>query len=122
MKCVDCGFLARRLLKGEVTTEDRQALNGNIVWDEVDPRCFKSLWPDSTPEFEIAEQVNKERNCEGFFPYHPGYSPLEHRALVEKKQEKKHDLREKIVIAIIAGVAGSLLTLLTGWLRKRLGF
>jgi hypothetical protein len=41
---------------------------------------------------------------------------------MQKKQEKKHDLREKIVIAVIGGVAGSLLTLLTGWVRKRFGF
>jgi hypothetical protein len=35
--------------------------------------------------------------------------------------EKKQDLREKIAIAVVGLVAGSLLTLLTGWLRQHFG-
>jgi hypothetical protein len=38
--------------------------------------------------YGIVDEVAKRRRpCEGFFPYKPGYSPSEHRALQEKKQE-----------------------------------
>ena len=124
---MDCGFLACD--DSEAGRGNRQILEQGTALADVPEaryqieehlRCFKSLWPRGTRgATEIVREINKERaSCEGFFPYTPGYSPAEHRSLMEKKQ----DHRREIIIGAISLAAGSLLTLLTGRLRKRLGF
>jgi hypothetical protein len=126
MKCVDCGFLA--VDDCEVIREHREILKQGVILAEVPEagihiqqrvRCFKCLWSEGRSLGAIVGEVNRERHsCEEFFPYTPGYSPAEHRTLMEKRQ----DHRREMIIGAIGLVAGTFLTLLTGWVRKRFGF
>jgi len=136
--CLKCGFLA--FGDGEMITHNRAFLSlgmapfltkaaavsepqkaGFVPIEPIHPNCFKALWVrESTLDaFGIPAEVTKRRRpCKGFFPYRPGYSPVEHRAL----QEKKQDRHEKIIIGILGALAGAALTLFTGWLKKYVGF
>jgi hypothetical protein len=136
--CLKCGFLALGdgemiphsrgflsvglspfLTKASAATLPQSALPVTI--EQAQPNCFKSLWVRDPERFGygIVEEVTvRRRPCEGFFRYRPGYSPLEHRTL----QEKKHERLEKIILIILSALAGAALTLLTGWLKKYAGF
>jgi hypothetical protein len=77
------------------------------------------LWvppPDDGEEI-LLEVAKRRRPCEGFLKYKPGYSPLDHRALLEKKQDR----REKIFIGVAGAIGGLLLGLVAAWARKRFG-
>jgi hypothetical protein len=138
--CIECGFLA--LGDGEMITHSRALLrlgmapfltkaaaatapqnDGFVMIRDLQPNCFKSLWVrDPTIPYGISMEVNKRRRpCKGFFPYKPGYSPLEHRTL----QEKKHERRYKIIIGVLGalatGLLGVVLALLKGWLNNYVG-
>jgi hypothetical protein len=124
--CLECGFLAfgteelitfnRRLLalKGIAGLADDVGLIhlGRIC-------CFRSLWlpPPGDGHEVLLEIAKRRRPCEGFLKYKPGYSPLDHRGLLEKKQDR----HEKIAIGIVSAIGGVLLTLLAAWARKRFG-
>lgn len=121
--CIDCGFLALR--NEEMIKYNRVLLAVRGVAGLPDDTylshtsCFRSLWsPLPSDEVEVLDEVTKRRRpCEGFFRYRPGYSPLDHRGLLEKEQTRI----EKIIVGISSAVGGALLALLAGWAKKRFG-
>ncbi|MFH1595522.1 MAG: hypothetical protein ABIG94_04015, partial [Pseudomonadota bacterium] len=120
--CLECGFLA--LGEKEVGTADRILLHirgtaGCPPLKEL--QCFRSLWVDydliyaGTDENGIFDEVQKQRrNCQGFFPYRPGWSPTGHKDLLQKRLER----REKVFLVVLGLFIGSLLTFLSTRLTK----
>lgn len=119
--CLDCGFLA--LGDKEVSTANRMLLHvrgtaGCPPLEELS--CSRSLWTDYDLTYcrvdaaAIFDEVGKQRrDCEGFFPCRPGWSPGGHQDLLLKGLETK----QKVLFALL----GSLLTLLAAWVAKLLG-
>ena len=122
--CLECGFLSfgtEELIKNDrllLSVEGAAGLPDDAHLSHI--CCFKSLWvPLPTDTDEIFTEIKKVRRpCEGFLRYRPGYSPLDHRGLSEKKQER----REKMLIGILSALGGMALTLFTAWLRRHFGF
>jgi hypothetical protein len=121
--CLDCGFLA--FGSEELITFNRTLLAVKGVAglpDDVHLShicCFRSLWappPDDGDEV-LREVAKRRRPCEGFLKYRPGYSPLDHRGLLEKKQDRRKEIYRNILFAI----GGALLALVGAWAKKRLG-
>jgi hypothetical protein len=125
MTCLDCGFLA--LDDREVSTANRVLLgaNGEAGCPPLNKlHCTKKLWVsydlkyfNDSREGIFDELQRRRRPCVGFLLYRPGRSPLEHRALEDKKRERS----EKVVIGILSGVGGILVAVVTTWLLKRIG-
>ncbi|MFZ1006143.1 MAG: hypothetical protein WAN65_04870 [Candidatus Sulfotelmatobacter sp.] len=122
--CLGCGFLSFGTEELILFNRTLLAVKGVAgLPDDVHLShicCFRSLWvppPDDGHEV-LLEVVKRRRPCEGFIKYRPGYSPLDHRGLLEKKQDRRRDL----VIGICAAVGGAALTLLAAWIRKHFGF
>jgi hypothetical protein len=63
------------------------------------------------------ELHRRRRPCVGFLQYRPGRSPLEHRALEDKKRERG----EKVLIGILSAVGGMFVAVVTSWLLKHFG-
>lgn len=125
MTCLDCGFLGAD--DHEVRRADRILLaasgeGGCPALNKI--RCVRKLWVDyDLGNFDdgrtgLFEEVQKKRRpCEGFLAYRPGWSPSEHRDLLQTKLER-HD---KIVISAASAIGGSVLTLIGYWLLKHWG-
>lgn len=135
MSCLECGFLA--FGDGEMITFNRGFLREGLFpfltkasaatlpqqhgisphLEHTHPNCFKSLWVRDSERAGygiIDEVVKRRRPCEGFFPYKPGYSPSEHRALQENKQARN----EKITVGILSALGGAAITLVLSWFKK----
>lgn len=121
--CLECGFLA--FGTEELITFNRTLLAVKGVAGLPDDvhlshiRCFRSLWapPPDDGDDVLREVAKRRRPCEGFLKYKPGYTPLDHRGLLEKKQDR----REKVLIGIAGAIGGALLALVGAWARKRFG-
>lgn len=125
MTCLNCGFLA--LGDFEVSKANRILLAASGE-DGCPPlnklHCLRKLWVNYELGYfndrrdGVFEEVQKKRRpCEGFLRYRPGWSPSEHRDLLQSKLER----RKKVFISAASAVGGAVLTLAVAWLLKRLG-
>ena len=127
--CLPCGFLGSG--DKELIAADRILLSSKDSAEHpplTKVRCTRSLWIDyDLRNFENArdgiftELHKRRRPCEGFLRYRPGWSPSEHRDLLQTKIQTKTERREKILITAVSSIGGSVLTLLGAWLLKRWG-
>ena len=145
VKCRDCGFLTiyavkrtkpiklaqasylgqAGLLGGiELIEEGRRKIADGIHFDVSKLGCAKSKWTELDPgDIDAAFAFLKlERDCTQFFPYHPGYSPGEHKEL-ERDERAQTTLRKGMLLAAAIGAGATLITaLVTGivaWLIAR---
>jgi hypothetical protein len=140
-KCADCGYLATRNQKtrqlNEVERNDNGHINfvwyghglrgyaeGNPIYDN--PICFAraaTLWDeyrlepmdpgiDNNEQNRIRHVLENERDCKSFTKWLQGFTPKEHREMIDRKRERIWHIIEIIAIAIAtigAGVAGFVL-------------
>lgn len=125
MTCLECGFLA--LNDREVSKADRVLLacSGEAGCPPLNQlRCVRKLWVNyDLQNFEnsrdgLFEEIQQRRRpCEGFLRYRPGWSPDEHKELLQARLDR----REKIIISSMSAIGASVLTLLGAWLLKLWG-
>jgi hypothetical protein len=141
VKCSECGFLAVRNAESrnleEVEFKSRQ--DGNIGKQRyvLVPVCFAmaTSFDEEAKELqklpEYAERrnkideyispnwsaitktiIHKERQCNSFVQWHQGFTPKEHRQMIDAARERKLHLIELIVfvvVTLIAGIGGAII-------------
>ncbi len=125
MTCLDCGFLA--VGDGEVRRADRVHLwaHDRLACPPLNKlHCIRKLWVshdlgylDAGPDAFFDELQKKRRPCEGYLKYRPGWSPAEHKELLQKRL----DLREKILFTSAGAIGTLVLTFLGKWLLNAWG-
>lgn len=131
-KCQKCGFLAVwdvRVINGSFEeAPEFYRYNGRPQalikprWTECEPRCFiqKAALPfeitllmDKGGEWapSVLNVLEKERTCGGFTKWMPGYSPKEHKQMLDtqnmiREQNFRHSI--SLAIALIAALAATL--------------
>ena len=123
--CLECGFLASEDF--EVRTSDRVLLaaSGEGGCPPLNKlHCLRKLWVnyelgnwDNSRDGLFEEVQKKRRPCPGFLQYRTGWSPTEHRVLLQNKLE----LRDKIFISAASAIGAAVLALAGDWLLKWLG-
>lgn len=131
VKCCNCGFLALSASTGhwattleevklfkelglygilECTQQGRDPIANRTHSDLSILRCTRHVW--SYSDFKgkskdaIFQFLNSERGCPYFFPYNPGYSPIEHRELQREAKTQRFLIKGMILAALIgAGAA-----------------
>ena len=109
VKCADCGFLAAREIETRNLEETETAFRDSGVPPVIElrpgggrslheplPLCFARRYnlikefkefagkdyPDRTSVFPV---LNEERECEAFTKWHQGFTPKEHREMLDRK-------------------------------------
>lgn len=125
VKCCNCGFLATtglqwyslemfRTLKelglvGEIEVEQtgRDGIARGTFETAKLLTCVKRVWASldmkQKSTNEIFNNLNVNRKCPYFFPYHPGFSPTEHKEL--QREAKTHKLLTRNML--LAGAIGA---------------
>ena len=52
----------------------------------------------------VLANISKPRVCTGFFPWHPGFTPKEHREMLDRQGERKWRIIERVIFVILAGL------------------
>jgi hypothetical protein len=109
VKCVECGFLALKQFAGSEIVEadsefreDGANLHLRSTVNESFPICFmrsfdldsecREIQASSSKRNEpdiVKEVIQKERHCDTFIPWHMGFSPKEHREILDIQMEKE---------------------------------
>lgn len=134
VKCCNCGFLALyyisspQLPKSLKTMQDIQAAKelGLFGSHECTQRgreqiakskhshltnlsCEKNVWVavdfQDKPTDDFFQFLNSNRKCPYFFPYNPGYSPVEHRELQREAKYQRLLIIGMLLAALIGAVA-----------------
>ena len=120
VKCVDCGYLAwHSPLKGEFSEIPAfYRESGPLLFDRGRVGCFRGManlhlegYKEVEGELDLDDSnlaetlyigavrtaIDKERECDGFYPYAQGHSPKEHLSIQlgqEWEQHMANDQRE----------------------------
>ena len=129
VKCAECGFLALRDKTTGLLLEvnDDYRVSGRVpeyikAYKEYHnyPICF-TMAHDLMPEVEQAAGkqfidqsddwgkyvlvvITKERDCLGFTKYQQGFTPKEHRDMLDRRWERKWHIITGIIFVILAGL------------------
>lgn len=143
MKCTDCGFLASasgfehifsftELKEMGIDSLEAVGLIGNtecpkegrkrvVDYTHAAPEsldCVRRAWSrldhKGKEKNDILDILNCRRKCPYFFPYNPGYSPIEHKELKREAQTRKALLIGMLLSATIGATAAIIAQLLTG--------
>lgn len=130
-KCADCGFLALRYIDGERRIAEASAIVREV--GNVEP-CFTANVECYARQFNLKKEegggggpvrtlkiVNRERDCPKFTPWLQGYSPKEHREMLDQakiaewqaKQESRNRRTDRIWEVLVLAVGALLGHLLT---------
>ncbi len=125
--CVDCGYLAIRdvqsglLVEVEDSIRSKGLINagGYQGWLQKYPTCFvraanlQDEWAhevhagqasNAPPAVSVQAVIQKpDRNCESWVEWQQGFSPKEHREMLDRRWERKWRLIELGVLALIGG-------------------
>jgi hypothetical protein len=106
VRCADCGFLATIELKtrrlGETEERNRKTGTGwgdGATFDRM-PVCvakeisFKDQLPNAN-DAEIAAVLAMERECKSFTPWKQGFTPKEHREMIENQELRAWQERQE---------------------------
>jgi Zn ribbon nucleic-acid-binding protein len=135
VECSNCGFLALSRPEPELLQELR-------LWKELDligpmecvqggrnrindgthaaPEmltCIRHVWSsdiEDNRKAEIFNNLNSNRKCPYFFPYHPGYSPVEHKEL----QREARSQGILIIGMLLAAFIGAGAAILAGFIAN----
>lgn len=110
VRCVDCGYLARRnnetghldetgntfRLRGEGAKHHQsgaQIHEGFLL-------CFAAahdLYGETygVVALKVVEAMNRERACEAFTPWRQGYTPREHQEMLDREREREWQAAQK---------------------------
>lgn len=131
-KCADCGYLSVRNKKNygldEVDIDFRT--NGKVAtaWDDIGrnphtlhreiPLClvmeqylgdaFKVFNDPSSLFKQITSVIQKEIVCTEFTKWQQGFTPKEHREMIDRERERRENHRWRMIELIILGVMATL--------------
>lgn len=118
VKCVNCGFLAAR----NMDTRELEELDGtfreygrpplrriggrNQYKGQYDiPLCFvqavnfysevESMGKLSEPQYEVKSLIEQDRQCDSFVKWQQGFTPKEHREMLDRKEMLKWQARRE---------------------------
>ena len=147
-KCIDCGFLAVRNENNHHLEEARRDASGLIKeiqyefhqGKNIQPLCFVNRvnLPFAYTEVQMSTQylidnetkinivLKKERDCDLFREYQQGFTPKEHREMMDRerfqewqdkqrKEDKRWRVIELVVISVVAILAATI-----GWFLRGL--
>ena len=146
VKCFDCGFLCayrgseRAFVEASMDVRTRgQGLDDPGVaavepspgrGQETFPHCFvraASLPTEipQTPGGTVRHVICKERDCPSFTPWRQGFSPKEHREMIDRKEiqdwkerQQQDERRFQVIMAILLALVAGLFTLLGAYIAK----
>ena len=148
VKCIDCGYLAARHHESRLLEEVEENYRNNgispnttvgskhgigiPVYDE--PICFmrscdlKAEYGEKRPPSmtkDLLSTLRKDRECNSFTKWQQGFTPKEHREMVDREkmiewqhQERRSDIKWRIVELIVLVVGAGLFTLLGTWIAR----
>ncbi len=135
-RCIECGYLTyRREATGEFKEVERSG-SGTLPqpFPYVFPLCFvrsidlqseyKLKDQGSTKEFhdrqkqEISEVVSKPRECNDFTKWQQGFTPKEHREMLDRGRERRWHVFEIILILCGNAVVGLIVWLVSNSAAK----
>lgn len=71
--------------------------------------CARHVWSrfdfKDKPKDDFFQSLNSNRKCPYFFPYNPGYSPIEHRELQREAKNQRLLIIGMLLAALIGAVA-----------------
>lgn len=136
-KCSECGFLAAK----NIHTRNLEEVEGGFRRSGNSPNeimggkeigyprykeypiCFVQEY-DLIDSFEritgrdsekFLTIVNEERECKAFTEWQQGFTPKEHREMIDRKWEKKWHWIEIGIIVIVTALVNLLIWVLTGY-------
>jgi hypothetical protein len=108
VKCSECGYLASRDVNSRQLEETEQEIRetgsevpvfntGKILGRYEPPICFRSspdykafpLSPMDTHTKAIKLEIQRERDCDLFTTWQQGFTPKEHREMLDRKEMLK---------------------------------
>ncbi len=125
VKCADCGFLTKINQETRALEETEQITrNEGII---TSPVCFvraNDLWAESGTnygiicggsEINIKATLQKDRDCRQFTKWQQGFTPKEHREMLDRTQmlkwqtereeaDRKWQAQQQVRLAVIAGI------------------
>jgi len=132
-KCCDCGFLAwheslpsiplslqtiqdfkvaKELLfhsSSECAQRGRDLIADGTHSNPSSLTCTRYIWSyldfSDKPKEAVFQHVNSKRKCLYFFPYNPGYSPVEHRELQREAKNQRLLIIGMLLAALIGAAA-----------------
>lgn len=130
VKCADCGFLAVRskvnYSLGEATIDFREKGTVAIGYDDkgMNPHALHELMPlcfasqsylrdeikrnnkdkNKNQNDEIKRIINQEINCKGFTEWKQGFTPKEHREMLDRQWERRWHIIVGVLFVILAGL------------------
>jgi len=148
VKCIDCGYLAARHHETRLLEEVEENYRNNgvspnttvgykhgigiPVYDE--PICFmracdlKAEYGEKRPPSmtkDLLSTLRKDRECNSFAKWQQGFTPKEHREMVDREniiewqhRERRSDIKWRIVELIVLVVSAGLFTLLGTWIAR----
>ena len=149
VKCADCGYLSVRSRVdhslGDATIDfrergavpnrtDDRGMNPNPLHEKI-PLCFagqtylgdaiKNVNTKSNLNDEVKTIINKEIDCKEFTKWRQGFTPKEHREMIDREgmqkreEERRRNDRKWHWVELIAIIMGTgLFTLLGAWIAK----
>ena len=97
------------LYSSECTQQGRDQIAESKHLDPSILICARHVWSASNfkdkPEDVFFQFLNSNRKCPYFFPYHPGYSPIEHRELQRDAKNQRLLVIGMLLAALIGAVA-----------------
>ena len=147
VKCAECGFLAVRnpgTGEPDQATDAYRETGSTQPWGDYDaeypPLCFvreyplqreasqfrNEIWPEPNihwPELRSRlihstnEVIQRERECSRFNLWQQGFTPKEHREMLDRKWERRWRLIELGVLALLGGA----FTALGAWIVATFG-
>ena len=117
VRCRDCGFLAMRNVETRKLEEAEETLRNTgqipaqhrMKRHESLPVCFMAavnLRAEATGEdpVHVLEIVNRERQCAAFTNWNVGYTPKEHREMLDRGEERRQRRIDAGLLALVAGL------------------
>ena len=127
-KCAECGFLTVRskvdssLVEAAIDFRERAALaigrddrgmNQHPLHERI-PLCFarqpylgdatKNIKDTDNPPEEVKKIINDDNDCKGFTKWQLGFTPKEHKEMIDRQWEKKWRVIQGVILVIIAGL------------------
>jgi hypothetical protein len=154
VRCADCGFLACRDVHTRQLEETEQEIRDEggsvIAWNTgktvakfEPPICFMRSTDYKVIPFQlhvdnnvVKAEIQRERSCEHFTPWIQGFTPKEHREMIDREAwrtwredreeadrvwQQKRDERDwkwRIFELVVLVLSAGLFTLLGAWIQR----
>jgi len=136
-KCVDCGFLAKGHTFSEVNDQERRleiTSGASNILDRDSFVCAEGKMDfanetdpsgDAFPVLRARPVFQKERDCAAFRKWQRGFTPKEHREMMDREEwrkwqekQRRDDFKWRIFELVVLVIGAGLFTLLGAWIQR----